>query len=251
MVWQVVWPFLAYEGISQILYFLTAPLIGAMGTMLAAALLTAGVLYPCYRNRLLRQRRRAGYSWTLRMDFAGAAPLILGLAISSGILVNMLVAMSGLSRYSEAYQEVGEALFGVSVWLQVLVMAVAAPLVEELIFRGLAYERLRKEMGVLPAAVLSALLFGLSHGNLMQGVYGFLLGILLALVYEHFQGLASSMLFHAGANLASILLNLFLAAFPSVAGFIGFPLILLAVSGAVFVFSLRRMYDRRARSVHS
>ena len=56
-----------------------------------------------------------------------------------------------------------------------------------------------------PAALISAVLFGLYHGNLLQGVYAFLLGLVLAWLYERFQTLAAPWLFHAAANMTSII----------------------------------------------
>ncbi len=54
-----------------------------------------------------------------------------------------------------------------------------APLVEEGIFRRGIYAVFRRWLGVTPAAFLSALAFGLYHGNWIQGIYGFVLGCFL------------------------------------------------------------------------
>ncbi len=59
--------------------------------------------------------------------------------------------------------------------------AIAAPLVEELIYRGFVLSTLKK-YGKLYAIVISALLFGIMHGNLPQAVYAFIVGLLLGYV---------------------------------------------------------------------
>lgn len=59
---------------------------------------------------------------------------------------------------------------------------VLAPICEELLFRGLLANRLAR-YGQMPAALVSALLFGLYHANLEQFFYAFALGILLAYAY--------------------------------------------------------------------
>ena len=49
--------------------------------------------------------------------------------------------------------------------------------------------------------MVSGLLFGLFHGNLVQAVYATLLGIVLAIVYEIYDSILAPILFHAVANL--------------------------------------------------
>ena len=50
------------------------------------------------------------------------------------------------------------------------------------------------------AVMISALLFGLYHGNLVQGIYAFIMGCLLALVYEWTGSFVAPVLFHMIAN---------------------------------------------------
>ena len=59
---------------------------------------------------------------------------------------------------------------------------ILGPVCEELLFRGLLAGRLAR-YGQKPAALVSALLFGLYHANLSQFFYAFALGLLLAYAY--------------------------------------------------------------------
>lgn len=77
---------------------------------------------------------------------------------------------------------------------------VLGPLCEELLFRGLLAGRLAR-YGQKPAAVVSALLFGLYHANLSQFFYAFLLGLLLAYAYFYTGTLKTSVLLHMLFNL--------------------------------------------------
>ncbi len=61
---------------------------------------------------------------------------------------------------------------------------VLAPLTEEVLFRGLIRTELRTHMKPRAAALLGALLFGLYHGNISQGIYAFLLALCLEPVCE-------------------------------------------------------------------
>ena len=61
------------------------------------------------------------------------------------------------------------------------------PLAEELTFRGALYSELNTRVKAIPAAILSALVFGLMHGISIHVGYAFICGFVLALVY-HFSG---------------------------------------------------------------
>lgn len=63
-------------------------------------------------------------------------------------------------------------------------MGIAAPLSEELLFRGILFERLRMALPFFWAALGSAAFFGLVHGNWAQGIYATLMGLILAWLYE-------------------------------------------------------------------
>lgn len=106
--------------------------------------------------------------------------------------------------------QVQEQLFAADLVLQIVGLGVVAPIAEELIFRGLTYRRMRQFFPVWLSAVLSALLFALYHGNVIQMVFAFPLAILLALVYERGKLFLFPVLFHMGSNLTAILLQFFL-----------------------------------------
>lgn len=69
-----------------------------------------------------------------------------------------------------------------AVGLRVLVMAVLAPLIEEYLFRRQLIDRMRP-YGEKLAVAVSALVFGLFHGNLSQFFYAFALGLVFGYLY--------------------------------------------------------------------
>ena len=124
--------------------------------------------------------------------------------------LNILIQLTPLIRWFPSIIEVNEDLSGSSLILSLLYSAVVAPAVEEVLFRGLMFRRMREYMRFLPAAFLSSLLFGLMHGNMVQFIYATLIGLLLAFIYEHYGNLRAVVLFHAIGNLTSGLSALFL-----------------------------------------
>jgi membrane protease YdiL (CAAX protease family) len=82
-----------------------------------------------------------------------------------------------------------------------LTAAVAAPIVEETMFRGLLYSALRTRMGVAGAAMLSAAIFALVHPTLPGGFLPiWAIGVALALVYERRGSLLPGMVLHGIHN---------------------------------------------------
>lgn len=81
------------------------------------------------------------------------------------------------------------------------------PLVEEMIFRGLIQKYLEcAGMHWILANVVQAVLFGVFHQNLVQGIYAALLGFALGFVAHRYNTLAASMLMHMFYNLMGTLI---------------------------------------------
>jgi len=87
-------------------------------------------------------------------------------------------------------------------------IGIVAPIVEEIIYRGLIYPLLRQRYGVKVGIVFSSLLFGLMHGFSFVGLFAMLAGVGFAVLYERTGSLAPCIIAHSVGNLASILLSL-------------------------------------------
>lgn len=87
-----------------------------------------------------------------------------------------------------------------SVTLTVLTLVVLAPVVEEMVFRGLIFGALAPRINVLAAAIVSALLFGLVHGDPILFPTLAALGFINALVYANTGNLIVPITLHALNN---------------------------------------------------
>lgn len=106
-------------------------------------------------------------------------------------LVCLFVSGQALFQICATIQEAVLNLFGLSVlesmelatantdtFSMFLYTALAAPVVEEIIFRGLVMRGLEK-YGKHFAILISSILFGLFHGNIVQSPYAFAVGLVL------------------------------------------------------------------------
>lgn len=129
------------------------------------------------------------------------------ISIAFSLALNNLVLLSDLAEYSIAYQETAEVLYSPSLMVQILCLGIVTPIMEEYIFRGLIFKRLRNRFPVRRAIVSSALFFGIYHGNLVQMIYGTLSGILLAYLYEKYGSLKAPILAHMLMNTVACILT--------------------------------------------
>ena len=77
---------------------------------------------------------------------------------------------------------------------------VVAPVLEEFLFRGILFRAMKRSFGVGPALVISSILFGLVHQNVLSFVPLTFLGIILSLSYERTGDLRTCIFIHAFFN---------------------------------------------------
>ncbi len=84
--------------------------------------------------------------------------------------------------------------------VQILFVAVIAPIFEEIIFRKVIIDR-TKRFGYMPAIIFSGVAFGFFHGNFSQFFYATLLGFLLGYIYCRTGKLIHTILMHSVINI--------------------------------------------------
>lgn len=131
--------------------------------------------------------------------------LLLGMGAGFSQFANMLIGiLQSVLNYEEYQDSMDQMMAGKQMWFLILCMGIIAPLAEEIVFRWLIYLRLRDYMRMGAAAVISGLIFGIYHGNLVQAVYASLLGMCFAYFLDISGCLWSSVLLHMGANIWSL-----------------------------------------------
>lgn len=94
------------------------------------------------------------------------------------LLVATLVGMLSPATMESFNELMGSALGG-NEFMAFLAVVILAPIAEEILFRGIVFRMLSKHWSEVAAIVVSALLFGLYHMNLMQAIYVLPIGLLL------------------------------------------------------------------------
>lgn len=121
----------------------------------------------------------------------------------SGLILNAIILQSPLPGLFPAYTEsFRNRIYMIDLLQGILLYCLLSPVIEEIIFRFLAYDFLYKRTGFFAAAFISSLLFAAYHMNMVQGVYAFIMGMLFAALYHRDHRKAVPISLHIGANLA-------------------------------------------------
>lgn len=190
------------------------PVVQLVATLLIYSIATGVVV------RINRERNRSwesGYGMGLRQTKALlSAPLlylvlILPLALATAAWHRLLEQAFGMEiELQEALQVIALG----SSWLRllyILMAVVAAPLFEELVFRGLLFPYLVKRAGLAGGTVVVSALFALMHRHTPAFVPLFLLSAALCLAYWRAGSLWISIGTHAIFNAVAIALALHLS----------------------------------------
>jgi membrane protease YdiL (CAAX protease family) len=108
---------------------------------------------------------------------------------------------------SENYQKVENLVTSGSLPLRLITLAIIGPIVEEFIFRGILINRAVYWMPKWAAVVVSAFIFGAMHGNVIQGLYAFLGGLMLGYIYIKTRNIIAAIAAHIVFNIYDLILN--------------------------------------------
>lgn len=154
--------------------------------------------------------RRLKFSREIRLRAVSPLPLLgtflIGVALQLAVIVTLSIISPILpDRLFDTLESQYDFMFSGSQVALILNIAVLTPIVEEIVFRGLIFTRLRRAMPNWTAVAVSAVIFGAAHGNVIGFAYATLLGIILALVFARYDSVIPGILIHAGFNGASLL----------------------------------------------
>lgn len=150
---------------------------------------------------ILRKEWKAEKLWNFK-NFGPAVIYALSLGFAMNMVTNCVLGVLPIREYSSPIDD----MVGNNLIFDFLVFALFAPVLEEIIFRGVVQRRLSKMMNLHGAVILQALVFGLIHLNLIQGTYAFVLGIFIGYVYHWYDSIWFACAIHISFNGTSILL---------------------------------------------
>ena len=176
---------------------------------------------------------------TIALSLPLVLALVPGLLVLVSVAMDFLNAVAPLSRWEESLFERHRS----ASLPAVVSICVLAPVLEEMLFRGLVLRGFLERFPRWYAIVASAILFGAAHLNIYQFVVGLVLGVLLGWLYERTRSLLPCIALHAGYN-AAVTWSAVQAEGQHAGPDTGAWVLMLAFSG-VALFALRRVLRPR------
>lgn len=141
--------------------------------------------------------------------------IILGIALN--LSYNLIMGgLNSIVHFTNNYDAIN-----ISVALYIVCTGILGPILEEFLFRGIVFNKLKTFNKQMKAILITTITFAIFHSNPIQMLYAFCLGFILIYVYEKYKNLAAPILVHIASNIMNIfacmiiinnnhLLNLFL-----------------------------------------
>lgn len=122
--------------------------------------------------------------------------------------------------------------------VQIICSGILGPILEELLFRGIVYNKLKEFNKPMASIIISSVIFSLFHINIIDFIYAFGVSFILIYMYEKYKTLKAPIITHICLNTTIILmLNLIIK------NFIVFNMYLLIVS--IVILLILRIYLRK------
>ncbi len=225
-IWGVIYPLLIYLMLDVVVNFFVGAILGvwflitnkgsystaALGVafskyleqqstliLLVVAVVLSPIFYFLYRRDAKSKYFTCGRKRVHIVNYVWLIPLTVAVYLFVNQIILAVAAMLPESSLA-SFEKVNESLTSGHPLVQGLTVLLFSPIVEELLFRGIVYRRLTVLVGNVGGIIGSALLFGVFHGNLIQGIYAFIVGVMLAWIFYKYQSIYAPILMHMGLN---------------------------------------------------
>ena len=198
------------------------------------------IIFGCWYRKVFvlpfqnkRKKYPTGFSFH---TIAALIILAFGLHYICTLVVDILgrIHPAWITAYNQTMTNAGYG--NLSILLAVYAVLIA-PIVEELLFRGLIFRYSRYALPFWAANIWQALLFGILHMNIVQGVYAFTVGLFLGWICKRGRGIKYSIVLHIIFNI----LGTFYSGFFSGTTALSYP-IFIGIGIALAIFGLWLFY---------
>ena len=127
-------------------------------------------------------------------------PVALGITIS--LIYNIsLYNLNNVIHFTNMFE-----LSKLPIIVQIISSGICGPILEEFIFRGIVYNKLKMFNKKMTALILTSIIFGIVHSNIINGIYAFGVSFILIYLYEKYKTLKAPILMHIFLNTTIILM---------------------------------------------
>lgn len=187
----------------------------ANNNLLTTVLLTIVSVGVIFYLIFKRRRKSVKIEWKLLPFTSKALVISVIAAVAYSVIFSLLanyISPEGANPIFRSANYYSGIAPGLGFFLMLLNLLVAAPVVEEIVMRGVVYTRIENAVGSKSAIIISSLLFGLMHvsaGGLILAIGAALMGLVFALIFAKTNSLWVCIVAHSFANIPDLVLYLY------------------------------------------
>ena len=123
-------------------------------------------------------------------------------AISITILLNLIIInINKLCNITNLSNDI-------NMWIILIISSgIVGPILEELLFRGIVYNDLKKINTIKQSMILCTIIFAMFHGSISQIIYAYIIGYVLIYLYKYTNNLIYPITFHIISNTIVVIFN--------------------------------------------
>ena len=158
-------------------------------------LITLIIFAPLFYNIYIKYKQKNNFK--LNNIFI---PILFGITIS--LVYNItLYNLNNVFNFTDIFK-----LSSLPIIVQIISSGIVGPILEELIFRGIVYNKLKTFNKKMSAIIFTSLIFGLIHGNIINMIYAFGISFMFIYLYEKYKTLKAPIIMHISLNTTVILM---------------------------------------------
>lgn len=147
----------------------------------------------------------------LDSDFYKIITIAFGVAGFGNILLSVFLKIFENNDYINTTLETLETMLNYNSTFEYLVLfasvVIIAPILEELLFRGILFSETKKYLNVTASMVINGLCFAIYHMNIIQGINTFFMGMVLSYVYYYRRNIKEAIAIHMINNFIAMVMD--------------------------------------------
>ena len=126
--------------------------------------------------------------------------IVLGITLSLTYNI-ILFGLNNLYHFTNKFE-----VSTIPIIIQIICSGILGPILEELVFRGIVYNKLKTFNKPMISIILTSVIFALFHSNIIDAIYAFIVSFILIYIYEKYKTLKAPILMHISLNTTIILM---------------------------------------------
>ena len=129
---------------------------------------------------------------------------LIPIAFSTCIICNILLQFLPIEEENIVSEEIAKLVENSNIFIPLIIVSFIIPIVEELLFRGYFFDTISILGNKIIAIIITSICFAVIHGNVTQGLYALVAGLLLGYIKYKYNKVSYTIFMHLVMNFTSL-----------------------------------------------